>query len=144
MDGPNWQRRAILAGGFLAVVGWAKGSLHLLSQGKVDLEFEAIPDLTPFCSHSNNGATTSGAAIFAGSALVDAVMVSWNANLGAYRLEMRGKLLDVQQKAKPAVPAGVCLRGRTSELGFVPMVSPTLCPTLSTALKSKFFSPLIR
>jgi hypothetical protein len=107
MDGPNWQRRAILAGGFVALVGWVKGFLHLLSLGKADLEFEAIPDLTPFRSLSNNGATTIGAAIFACSAVVDAVMVSWNAKLGAYRLEMRGKLLDVQQKAKPTVAAGL-------------------------------------
>ena len=33
----------------------------------------------------------------------------------------------------------VSLRRRPSDLGFDPMVSPTLCPTLSTALKSKFF-----
>ena len=32
----------------------------------------------------------------------------------------------------------VSLRRRPSDLGFDPMVSPTLCPTLSTALKSKF------
>jgi hypothetical protein len=35
----------------------------------------------------------------------------------------------------------VSLRGRPSDLGFDPMVSPTLCPTLSTALKLKFFPP---
>ncbi|HEY9022231.1 MAG TPA: hypothetical protein VIN17_16360 [Paracoccaceae bacterium] len=100
MDGPNWQRRAILAEGFLAVVGWVKGSLHLLSLGKADLEFEATPDLTPFRSLSNNGATTIGAAIFACSAVVDAVMVSWNAKLGAYRLEIRGKLLECATKSE--------------------------------------------
>ncbi|WP_289044103.1 hypothetical protein, partial [uncultured Aliiroseovarius sp.] len=33
----------------------------------------------------------------------------------------------------------VSLRGRPSDLGMHLMVSPTLCPTLSTALKSKFF-----
>ena len=32
----------------------------------------------------------------------------------------------------------VSLRRRPSDFGFDPMVSPTLCPTLSTALKSKF------
>lgn len=32
----------------------------------------------------------------------------------------------------------VSLRGRPSDLGIDPMVSPTLCPTLSSALKSKF------
>lgn len=37
----------------------------------------------------------------------------------------------------------VSLRGRPSELGLAPMVSPTLCPNLSTALRSKFFPPLM-
>ena len=36
----------------------------------------------------------------------------------------------------------VSLRRRPSDFGIDPMVSPTLCPTLSTALKSKFFPPL--
>lgn len=35
--------------------------------------------------------------------------------------------------------SSVSLRRRPSDLGIGPMVSPTLCPTLSTALKSKFF-----
>ena len=33
----------------------------------------------------------------------------------------------------------VNLRRRPSDLGIDPMVSPALCPTLITALKSKFF-----
>ena len=33
----------------------------------------------------------------------------------------------------------VIIRRRPSDLGFDPMVSPPLCPTLSIALKSKFF-----
>jgi len=39
----------------------------------------------------------------------------------------------------PGTTCAVSLRRRPSDLGFDPMVSPTLCPTLSTALKSKFF-----
>ena len=43
------------------------------------------------------------------------------------------------ESARPKASYTVSLRRRPSDLGFDPMVSPTLCPTLSTALKSKFF-----
>ena len=36
------------------------------------------------------------------------------------------------------VSLGVCLRRRPSDLGINPMISPTLCPTSSTAHKSRF------
>jgi hypothetical protein len=36
---------------------------------------------------------------------------------------------------------GVNLRRRPSDLRLNPMVSPTLCPTLSPALRLKFFPP---
>ena len=39
--------------------------------------------------------------------LVDAVVVSWDADLGAHQLEIRGKLLEMLQKAKPALWAGL-------------------------------------
>ena len=39
--------------------------------------------------------------------LVDAVVVSWDADLGAHQLEIRGKLLEMLQKAKPALGAGL-------------------------------------
>ncbi|WP_232279560.1 hypothetical protein [Roseobacter sp. AzwK-3b] len=44
-------------------------------------------------------------------------------------------------KKKPE-QRNVSLRGWPSDLMIAPMVSPTLYPTLSTALKSKFFPPL--
>lgn len=39
--------------------------------------------------------------------LVDAVVESWDADLGAHQLEIRGKLLEMLQKAKPALGAGL-------------------------------------
>lgn len=65
-DSRIWRRRAILVGGSLAVVAWVKGVPRLASFRKVDLEFEAIPELTPFRWLTTEGTTTSGAAIFAG------------------------------------------------------------------------------
>ena len=47
--------------------------------------------------------------------------------------------LSAQTSQVTLVRKIVSLRRRPSDLGFDPMVSPTLCPTLSTALKSKFF-----
>lgn len=63
---PAWQRRAFLAGGLIAVVGWVKGVPYLLSPGSTDLEFEDIPDLAPFRQLAVTGPTTSAAVIFAG------------------------------------------------------------------------------
>jgi hypothetical protein len=34
-------------------------------------------------------------------------VVSWDADLGAHQLEIRGKLLEMLQKAKPALGAGL-------------------------------------
>ncbi|QFU07208.1 DSBA-like thioredoxin domain protein [Rhodobacteraceae bacterium THAF1] len=61
-----WKRRALLAGGALAVFGWVKGAPHLASLGRPDFVFEDIPDLPPFRRLRGTGSATSGAAIFAG------------------------------------------------------------------------------
>lgn len=65
---PNWQRRALLAGGLLAVVGWVKGVPLLMSSGTPDLEFIALPDLAPFRRLVTSGATSSGATLLTGLA----------------------------------------------------------------------------
>ncbi|MEO1108754.1 MAG: DsbA family protein, partial [Pseudomonadota bacterium] len=62
----HWKRRAALAGGALAVVGWVKGVPYLASLGQPDFEFEEIPGLSPFRRLGGAGASTPGAAIFAG------------------------------------------------------------------------------
>jgi len=38
--------------------------------------------------------------------LLESVVVSWDADLGAHWLDLRGKLLEMLQKAKPADAAG--------------------------------------
>lgn len=63
---PDWKRRALLAGGALAVAGWVKGVPYLASLGQPDFAFEYIPDLPPFRRLQGAGASTPGAAIFAG------------------------------------------------------------------------------
>jgi len=67
-DRALWQRRALLAGGAIAVVGWVKGAPYLASLGAPDLAFQTLPDLAPFRRLANAGATSTGAggAIFAG------------------------------------------------------------------------------
>ena len=49
--------------------------------------------------------------------LVDAVVVSWDANLGAHQLEIRGKLLEMLQKAKPAFGGGFDLLREFAKVG---------------------------
>ncbi|MGB3556825.1 MAG: DsbA family protein [Jannaschia sp.] len=63
---PDWRRRALLAAGAVAIVGWVKGAPHLLSLGKPDLAFEDLPDLAPFRRLANTGPATTGIAMFAG------------------------------------------------------------------------------
>ncbi len=62
----DWKRRALLAGGALAVAGWVKGVPYLASLRLPDFTFEDIPDLPPFRRLQGAGASTPGAAIFAG------------------------------------------------------------------------------
>ncbi|WP_299734107.1 DsbA family protein [uncultured Tateyamaria sp.] len=62
----DWKRRALLAGGALAVAGWVKGVPYLASLGQPDFAFVDIPDLPPFRRLLGAGASTPGAAIFAG------------------------------------------------------------------------------
>lgn len=64
--GPLWKRRALFAGGALALVVWVKGAPQLLSLGEPELEFEDIAGLAPFRRLIGAGSITSGAAIFAG------------------------------------------------------------------------------
>lgn len=61
-----WKRRAILAGGGLAIFAWVKGAPHLASLGKADLAFEPLPDLVPFRRLASAGPATSGAGLFSG------------------------------------------------------------------------------
>ncbi|SEW47197.1 DSBA-like thioredoxin domain-containing protein [Cognatiyoonia koreensis] len=61
-----WKRRALLAGGALAVAGWVKGVPYLASLRQPDFVFEDIPDLSPFRRLKGAGASTPGAGIFAG------------------------------------------------------------------------------
>ena len=62
----KWKRRAMLAGGAIALVGWVKGVHYLASLGQPDFVFEDIPGLSPFRRLGGTGASTPGAAIFAG------------------------------------------------------------------------------
>lgn len=62
----KWKRRAMLAGGAVALVGWVKGVPYLASLGQPDFEFAEIPGLSPFRRLGGTGASTLGAAIFAG------------------------------------------------------------------------------
>ncbi len=65
-DKATWRRRAVLAAGLLALVGWVQFAPDLLSFRSDDFVFEDIPDLAPFRWLSVDGATTSGGAMFAG------------------------------------------------------------------------------
>lgn len=58
-------------------------------------------------------------------------------SLGRFALK-RDVRFSLYKIVKPDHAIIVSLRGRPSELVFAPMVSLPLCPTLSTALKSKF------
>jgi predicted DsbA family dithiol-disulfide isomerase len=62
-----WQRRALLAGGGVAVFAWVKGAPQLLSLRDPNLEFDDIVGLEPFRRLLGTGTvTTSSGAIFAG------------------------------------------------------------------------------
>lgn len=62
----DWKRRALLAGGALAVFGWVKGVPYLASLGRPELNFEDIADAPPFRRFLGSGSATRAAAIFAG------------------------------------------------------------------------------
>ena len=64
---PDWQRRALLAGGALAVFAWVKGAPHLLSFSNSDLVFEDMAGLEPFRRLVGTGSvTTNSGAVFVG------------------------------------------------------------------------------
>ena len=56
--------------------------------------------------------------------LLDSVVVAWDADLGAHWLDLRGKLLEMLQKAKPADLAGLvsceCSLKLVAGVGFEP------------------------
>ena len=56
---PKWQRRALLAGGAVALVAWVKGAPHLPSFFGEDLEFQSINGLEPFRWLVGTGPPTS-------------------------------------------------------------------------------------
>lgn len=63
----KWQRRAVIAGGAVALFSWVKGLPLLLSSGDTELEFENLDGLAPFRRLLGSGpATSAGGAIFAG------------------------------------------------------------------------------
>lgn len=62
----EWKRRAMIAGGIIAIVGWVKGAPHLLSLGQSELDFENVDGLAPFRRLAGTGSVTSGVDIFSG------------------------------------------------------------------------------
>lgn len=56
---PKWQRRALLAGGAVALVAWVKGAPHLMSIFDEDLEFQNLNGLEPFRQLVGAGPPTS-------------------------------------------------------------------------------------
>ncbi len=64
---PNWQRRALLAGGAVALAVWVKGAPHLLSSLGEELEFQSIKGLEPFRRLvGKEPPTTLGGSVFVG------------------------------------------------------------------------------
>lgn len=61
-----WRRRAILAGGVLAVVGWVKGAPLLLSLTTDGAEFRPIPGLNPFRELITGGSISASGIAFLG------------------------------------------------------------------------------
>lgn len=61
-----WRRRAILAGGALAVVAWTTGTPQLLSWRRTKLEYRDLPHLAPFRELVAAGTTSTGNPLFAG------------------------------------------------------------------------------
>jgi protein-disulfide isomerase len=61
-----WKRRAVLAGGALAVVAWIKGAPYLLSLRGTALEFRDLQGLQPFRELLAPGVVTASQPVFAG------------------------------------------------------------------------------
>jgi len=68
-----WKRRALLAGGALAVGAWVKGAPQLLSLRTPSLDFRDLDDLPPFRELTAAGTITTNQPIFAGLSNGDAV-----------------------------------------------------------------------
>jgi predicted DsbA family dithiol-disulfide isomerase len=63
---PNWRRRALLAGGAVAIVTWVKTAPYLLSLRKQALAFEDIDGLAPFRRVIVSRPITTAGAVFVG------------------------------------------------------------------------------
>ena len=63
--GAVWRRRALLAGGAIAVVAWVEGAPRLLTR-RDRLEFEALPGLLPFRELVTGGSVSVASQVFAG------------------------------------------------------------------------------
>lgn len=61
-----WRRRAILAGGIIAVVAWVKGAPLLLSLGNDAPDYRPLAGLEPFRELVTGGTSSSVTAAFAG------------------------------------------------------------------------------
>tara|TARA_R100000935_G_scaffold27857_1_gene48124 strand:+ start:4819 stop:5592 length:774 start_codon:yes stop_codon:yes gene_type:complete len=68
-----WKRRAILAGGALAVGAWVKGAPHLLSLRAPSLNFRNLDDVPPFRELTATGTVSTNQSIFAGLSTGDDV-----------------------------------------------------------------------
>lgn len=108
----DWQRRAMLAGGALAVVGWVKGVPYLASLGTPDFAFEEIPDAPPFRRFLGSGSAAPAAAIFAG---LDA---------GEPEAETNDRLKDIVR----AGPCSAFYGTQKSDVVPVAMFSDFACP----------------
>jgi len=108
----DWKRRALLAGGALAVVGWVKGVPYLASLGTPDFAFEEIPGAPPFRRFLGSGSATPAAAIFAG---LDA---------GEPEAETNDRLKDIVR----ADPCSAFYSSQKSDVVSVAMFSDFACP----------------
>ncbi|WP_426037254.1 DsbA family protein [Cypionkella sp. TWP1-2-1b2] len=63
---PPWQRRAVIAGSLLAVVGWVIGAPRLAILWTARLTYRDLPGLSPFRELETAGALSTGAGLLVG------------------------------------------------------------------------------
>ncbi len=61
-----WRRRAIIAGGLLAVTGWVIGAPRLASLWRTRLTYHDLPGLSPFRELASSGAQSTDAGLLVG------------------------------------------------------------------------------
>jgi len=61
-----WRRRAVIAGGLLAIAGWVVGAPHLASLWPARLSYRDLPGLTPFRTSDTAGALSTGTGLLVG------------------------------------------------------------------------------